>query len=176
MLASCSVCASLFANYTAVVATFLAFRYSCLVPPFLHCCHDFRFSFTALSTSLLQHQIISSHLKFIFYIFPSALHFCRNLLTFYWHSLFKFPLHYIIFQLSSFHSSWNTDGFDRFCWYNRITDSNLCCVMHSSLLITFIPLMFFSCALLTRMKSIYVWLPPDEKVISLLFSCERKCW
>ena len=63
MLASCSVCASLFANYTAVIATFLAFRYSCLVPPFLHCCHDFRFSFTALSTSLLQHQTISSHIS-----------------------------------------------------------------------------------------------------------------
>ena len=52
--------------------------------------------------------------------------------------------------------------------------SNLCCVMHSSLLITFVSLMFFSCALLTRMESICVWLPPDEKVISLLLFLRKK--
>ena len=55
--------------------------------------------------------------------------------------------------------------------------SILCCVMHSSLQITFVYLMYFSCALLTRMKSLCVWLLLDEKVlIACLYSCERKYW
>ena len=136
VLVNCTVCASLFTKYTAVLAVFLAFRCSSLVPPFFHCLHAFHFSFTELTTSLLLHQdsLCHGHLpcpstyftcsceKSIFDIFPNALHLCRNLLTFHWHCLFKFLLHNSIFQLPCFPSWWNTDGFDRLCWHNQITN------------------------------------------------------
>ena len=87
MLANCSVCATFFAKYTAVLATFLAFRYSSLVSPFFHCFHAFRFSVTALSTTLLRHKVslwhehspcIHQHIssaasKSSFLIYPQAL-------------------------------------------------------------------------------------------------------
>ena len=57
LLANGSVCAPLFTKYIAVLAAFLAFRYSSVVPPFLHYFHAFSFSFTALCTSLFHHQV-----------------------------------------------------------------------------------------------------------------------
>ena len=190
VLVNCTVCASLFTKYTAVLAVFLAFRCSSLVPPFFHCLHAFHFSFTELTTSLLLHQdsLCHGHLpcpstyftcsceKSIFDIFPNALHLCRNLLTFHWHCLFKFLLHNSIFQLPFFLLGGIQMGLTGCADTTKSQTSYLCCVTHSSLLITLVSLMFFICALLTRMKSICVWLPPDEEVIGLLYSCERKCW
>ena len=57
MLANCSASASLFARYTAVLAAFLAFRYSSLVPQFFHYFCAFHSSFTELSTSLFRHHV-----------------------------------------------------------------------------------------------------------------------
>ena len=53
-------------------------------------------------TSCLSTYLFCCFEKFIFDIFPSALLFCRNLLTFHWHCLFKFLLFNNIFSTSKF--------------------------------------------------------------------------
>ena len=55
MLANCFVCASHFATYRCFSSIF-GFQIFFLVPPFFHCFHALRFSFTALST-LSHHQV-----------------------------------------------------------------------------------------------------------------------
>ena len=65
-------------------------------------------------------------------------------------------------------------GLTSFAYTTKSQTSNLSCIMHSLLISTFVSLMFFSCALLTRIRSIYVWLPPDKKVISLLLFLQNK--
>ena len=67
-------------------------------------------------TSSQSTYFICSCEKSIFDRFLIPFHFCNNLLTFDWHSCFKFFLLNRIFQLPSFPSLWNTDGFDRLCW------------------------------------------------------------
>ena len=157
MLANCSVCASLLAKYTAVLAAYLTFRYSSLVLPFFHCFHAFHFSFTALSTSLFHHWIslchgqppcVHPHISFAasrspFSIYSQAL---SNYAGICWYFIdtacsnsFCTPVsfNFQVFLLGAIQM-----GLTGFADTTKSQTSNLCCVMHSSILITFVSLMF----------------------------------
>ena len=154
MLANCG---SLFAKYTAVLAAYLVFRYSSLVSPFFHCFHAFCFSFTALSTSLFHHRVslchghpprvhphissaasrspfliyskvLSTYAGICWYFIDTA---CSN--SFYTTVSFNFQ----VFLLGGIQM-----GLIGFADITKSQTSNLCCVMQSSLLITFVSLMF----------------------------------
>ena len=181
---NCSVFASLFAKYPAVLAALC----SSLVPPFFHCFQALRFSITALFTSLFHHQVSlcrehpprvysnvsSAASRSPFLIYSQALSTSAGIC---WHFI----------NAASSNSFCTAGSFTfqvsflvEYGWIWRqvlLVQQNhrqVTCVMHSSLLGTFVSLIFFSCALVTRMKSMYAWLPPDEKVISLLLFLRKK--
>ena len=178
MLGNCSVCASLFTKYAAVLAAFSGFQifflstYISLLFPclsFLIYCNAHiipppGFFVPWTPTSFPSTYLICSFEKSIVDIFPNALHFCRNLLIFHWHCLFRFLFHTVSFNFYIFLLVGIGIHLTGFADTTKSATSNLCYVMHSSLLTIFVSLMFFNCTLLTRIKLIYVWLPQMKKL------------
>ena len=190
MLANCFVCTSLFAKYTTILAALfgfqifflstsifplfpcLSFHVDCIVPTSLF---HYQVSFFRGDPLRIHPYISTATSRSLFLIYSKALSISAGIC---WHFIdiassnsfcTKVSFKFQVFLLGAMRM-----GLTGFADTTKSETSNLCCVMNFSLLITFASLMFFSCAVLTRMKSICLWLSPDEKVISLLLFLRKK--